>query len=132
MRPILTLILALFASLAQAQTVVTVTAPTACTQLVCAPVQNDQGANISVSFPSSVDFSLSVSVNGVTTVYPQGTYTLAPNAIVNSYWSYPVITYPGGVLSFAMRRGMSGTPNGRHSVCPSCASLTLNSGSLSY
>jgi hypothetical protein len=116
---------------AQTATVATLS-PMLCTdQAVCAGVPNDQNAYISVSLPTTIDYSLKVSVNGVTKVYPQGAYTMVYNSVPRSFNSYPVVTFPDGRISFYNHSGRSGSY--LHSTtCPSCVVWQLTGGTVVY
>lgn len=128
-----TLLMALASVGAFAQTTTVATlGPMLCTdQGVCDGVPNDQGAYISVALPSTIDYSLKVTVNGVTKVYPQGTYTMPYNPVPRSFNSYPVLTFPDGRITFYNHSGKSGSY--LHSTsCPSCVVWQLTGGTIVY
>ena len=132
MRFILTFILAMFASLAQAQTVATLQGPFDCTdQGVCLVVPNDQNAQISVTLPNTVAPSLTVTVNGIPKVYAPGEFTVAFNAVPRSFNAYPVFTFPGGRLAFYNRGPWAGSYLHK-TYCQSCVVWRLTGGAVSY
>jgi hypothetical protein len=132
MKTFLSISLALLSSLSQAQTIATLQGPFDCTDAgVCLVVPNDQNAQISVTLPNTIAPSLTVSVNGIATVYAPGQFSVAFNAVPRSFNAYPVYTFPGGRLSFYNHSARAGSY--LHSTyCQSCVVWRLTGGTVSY
>lgn len=115
-----------------AQTIATLQGPFECTDAgVCLVVPNDQNAQISVTLPNTYAPSLTVSVNGIPTVYAPGQFSVAFNTVPRSFSSYPVYTFPGGRLTFYYHSGRAGSYI--HSTsCPSCVVWRLTGGTVTY
>lgn len=115
-----------------AQTVATLQGPLECTDSgVCLVVPNDQNAQISVTLPNTYAPSLTVSVNGIPTVYAPGQFSVAFNTVPRSFNAYPVYTFPGGRLAFYNRGPWAGSFLHR-AYCASCVVWRLTGGTVSY
>ena len=132
MKYIIAFALALFAFAASAQTIATLQGPFDCTDAgVCLVVPNDQNAQISVTLPNTYAPSLTVSVNGIPTVYAPGQFSVAFNTVPRSFNAYPVYTFPGGRLAFYNRGPWAGSFLHR-AYCASCVVWRLTGGTVSY